>query len=152
MPSTFRSRGEKWKIVSAPVSWRMRCATAIEDILRRAIGLSVTFTASTPSVLSVRAPSSATEASKPFGGSTSTVTTRAAGSASFRLKADVSSGAASGRGRSDETKTDGAACAARRALPTVSRAIAATCSGPVPQQPPRYAAPACTASFAVSRK
>ena len=48
MPRTFRSRGEKWKTVSTPVSWRIMWATAIDDILRRAIGLSVTFTASTP--------------------------------------------------------------------------------------------------------
>ena len=72
MPSTFRSRGEKWKIVSAPVSRLMRCATAMDDMRRRAIGLSVMLMASTPAAFRIFAPSTAAVVSVPFGGSTST--------------------------------------------------------------------------------
>src|SRR5450759_4154067 len=153
MPRTFRSRGEQWKIVSAPVSVRMRCATAMDDIRRRAIGLSVMLIASTPRARRVRAPSTAAEASTPFGGSTSAVTTRARGSVSLRFRADVSSEASRGRAERSSTKTARVGGAGvLRALPRASRAMAATCPGAVPQQPPTSAAPAWRRSRALWRK
>ena len=90
----------------------------------------------------------------PFGGSTSAVTTSARESASLRFRADVSSAASFGRAARPSVTAAGAAGAAgiARAFPAISRAIAATCSGAVPQQPPMSAAPARRRSRALWRK
>ena len=65
----------------------MIAATAIEDMRSRAIGLSVTLTASTPARLSRRAASMTADVSTPRGGSTSAVTTNASARASWPLEA-----------------------------------------------------------------
>ena len=138
----MRSRVVIWTTASWPVSRCTTAATAIDDMRRRAIGLSVTLTASTPQLFAARAPSMAAETSTPFGGSISSVTTNSSGSASLRLKREVSIAVSATRCAGLSRTTETLAPAAARSAPEIAFAMARMCSGVVPQHPPMMAAPA----------
>ena len=103
----FRSRVVKWMIVSRPTRRWMWSARLMQPIRTRAIGLSPMLMQSTPTSASSAAPFTIRVGLRPFGGSSSTLTTNFFSASACwsgvgsTLTADSMASTAGGAGRAD---------------------------------------------------
>ena len=161
----FRSRVVQWTRHSTSTSCWIPKATAIAPIRTLAIAESDTLTTSVPASRRSRAASSVRSMRMLRGGSISTeITNRRSASAAARRvggwrsasAADVSTIGARGVAIAGiASRAAARACALRVSVPvTAARpaAIAATCSGVVPQQPPTMRAPASSSRGTMDAK